>query len=681
MTISDVEQPAHFSGSDNFHSALRSAIAGAVDWLVARQKPDGHWVARPESNACMEAQWRLCLWFLGLDDHPLNPRLAQALLDTQRADGAWEIYYNAPNGDINATVEAYAALRVSGYAADHPALAKAERWIHSKGGLRNVRVFTRYWLALIGEWPWEKTPNLPPEVIWLPLWFPFNIYHFAQWARATLMPIALLSARRPSRPLPPDRRLDALFPAGRAGFDYDLPAKTNPDGWDIFFRKTDKVLHALQEFGHKRGWTLWRGAAVRQALEWIIRHQDADGGWGGIQPPWIYSLMALHVEGYALDHPVMAKGLGALNDPGWRTDIGEASFIHATNSPVWDTILTLLAFDDAGPLGPQSEAVEKAVDWVLGRQVLVKGDWSVKLPHVQPGGWAFEYANNFYPDTDDTAVALIALAPFRNDPKWISRGIEDALRRGVDWLTAMQSESGGWGAFDKDNTDQLLTKIPFCDFGEALDPPSVDVTAHVVEAFARLGISPNHPAIARGLAYIRAQQEPDGSWFGRWGVNYIYGTGAVLPALAAVGENMGQAYIGRACDWLKSRQQENGGWGESCASYMQADMAGRGTATASQTAWALIGLLAANRPQDHEAIAQGCQFLIERQSEGTWPEPEYTGTGFPGYGVGQTIKLNDPLLSERLRQGPELSRAFMLRYGLYCHYFPLMALGRALRQA
>jgi squalene-hopene/tetraprenyl-beta-curcumene cyclase len=681
VTTSDIEQPPRTEASDNFRAALRSSAQAAIDWLIARQKPDGHWVGRAESNGCMEAQWRLCLWFLGLDDHPLCARLAQSLLDTQRADGAWEIYHAAPNGDINTTVEAYAALRVSGYAEDHPALFKAQKWIEAKGGLRNVRVFTRYWLALIGEWPWEKTPNLPPEVIWLPLWFPFNIYHFAQWARATLMPIAVLSARRPSRPLPPERRLDALFPNGRENFDFDLPPKKNAGGWDLFFRKTDTVLHALQEFGHKHGLSLWRGAAVRHVLEWIIRHQDSDGGWGGIQPPWIYSLMALHVEGYALDHPVMAKGIACLNDPGWRVDIGDATFIQATNSPVWDTILVLLAFEDAGALGQQSEAVEKAVDWVLKRQVLVPGDWSVKLPAVQPGGWAFEYANNSYPDVDDTAVALIALAPFRDDPKWRAQGIEEALQRGVDWLIAMQSEGGGWGAFDKDNTNQLLTKIPFCDFGEALDPPSVDVTAHVVEAFAKLGISRHHPAMARALAFLWAQQEPDGSWFGRWGVNYIYGIGAVLPALAAAGEDMGQAAIGRACDWLKSRQQEHGGWGESCASYMQAESAGRGTATASQTAWALMGLVAANRPQDQEAVARGCQFLIERQSEGTWPEPEFTGTGFPGYGVGQTIKLNDPLLSERLQQGPELSRAFMLRYGLYCHYFPLMALARVILRA
>jgi squalene-hopene/tetraprenyl-beta-curcumene cyclase len=665
---------------DNFRAALQSTLRAAADWLIEHQKPDGHWVGRAESNACMEAQWCLALWFMGLENHPLRKRLGQSLLDTQRPDGAWEVYHAAPNGDINTTVEAYAALRSLGYGEEEPALVRARAWIAAKGGLRNIRVFTRYWLALLGEWPWEKTPNIPPEVIWFPVWFPFSIYNFAQWARATLMPIALLSARRPSRPLPPESRLDALFPGGRDKFDYELPVKAGAGGWDKFFRGADKVLHGMQNLGSRLNFGLWRSAACRHIVEWMIRHQDFDGAWGGIQPPWIYGLMALYAEGYPVNHPVLAKGLDALNDPGWRVDIGDATYIQATNSPVWDTILTLLAFDDAGVIGDYPEAVEKAVQWVLDRQVRVPGDWSVKLPKVKPGGWAFEYANNFYPDVDDTAVALIALAPLHHDPKWQARGIEEAIQLGVDWLIGMQSRSGGWGAFDKDNDKKVLTKIPFCDYGEALDPPSVDVTAHVIEAFGKLGISRRHPAMVRALDFIRREQEADGPWFGRWGVNYIYGTGAVLPALAAIDEDMSQPFIGKACDWLLAHQQDNGGWGESCASYMDLKAVGRGTATASQTAWALMGLLAAGRPGDREAIERGCMFLVEHQSAGTWQEPEYTGTGFPGYGVGQTIKLTDPSLPKRLMQGPELSRAFMLRYDMYRHYFPLMALGRALRK-
>ncbi|MCA8888248.1 MAG: squalene--hopene cyclase, partial [Parvularculaceae bacterium] len=628
MTLQTVQNDASARG--NFDAQLDQSIKAAADWLAERQKPEGYWVGRLESNACMEAQWILCLWFIGLEDHPLRPRLARSLRETQRADGSWEIYHDAPAGDINTTVEAYAALRSCGVAADDPQLVKARDWILSKGGLKNIRVFTRYWLALIGEWPWEKTPNLPPEVIHFPNWFIFSIYNFAQWARATLMPIAVLSARRPSRPLPPENRCDDLFPGGRDYFDYELPGKPGADFWDGFFRFTDKVLHRLQSVGRAAGLSFGRNGSVKRALEWIIEHQDADGVWGGIQPPWIYSTMALVNEGYALDHPVVAKALAALDDPRWRVDAGEATWIQASTSPVWDTVLTLLAYEDCDVNGDYPQEVERAVDWLLSQQVLRKGDWSVKLPNTAPGGWAFEYKNYFYPDTDDTAVALIVLAQFRSEQKWIDKGINRAISLGVDWLVAMQSQGGGWGAFDKDNDKKFLTKIPFCDFGEALDPPSVDVTAHIVEAFGKLGLGKEHPAMVRALDYLRREQEADGSWFGRWGVNYIYGAGAVLPALEAIGEDMSQPYIARAADFLVARQQDDGGWGESCGSYMDPSLSGRGKTTASQTAWALMGLIAAGRAQDRDAIERGLAFLFERQSAGTWNEPEYTGTGFPG---------------------------------------------------
>lgn len=656
----------------NFDQQLTATIDAAADWLSARQKPEGYWVGQLESNACMEAQWILALWFIGQEDHHLRPRLAASLKQSQREDGAWEIYHDAPAGDINTTVEAYAALRSMGVPKDDPDMVRAYEWIMSKGGLKNIRVFTRYWLALIGEYPWERTPNIPAEVIYFPNWFPFSIYNFAQWARATLMPIAVLSARRPSRPFPPENRLDEFFPEGRRNFDYAYPEKPGADLVDKAFLWIDRVLH----WGQSAGIAPFKKGAVKRSLEWIIQHQDADGVWGGIQPPWIYSMMAIYNEGYALDHPNVAAALGALDDPRWRVDVGEATWIQASTSPVWDTILTLLAFEDCDLNEKKSEEVEKAVDWVLAQQVLKPGDWQVKVPHVEPGGWAFEYKNYFYPDTDDTAVALIVLSQFRDDPKWKAKGIDTAIERGVNWLFAMQCKGGGWGAFDKDNDKNYLTRIPFCDFGEALDPPSVDVTAHVLEAFGKLGFRKDHPNVRRGYDYLKREQEEDGSWFGRWGVNYIYGTGAVLPALEAIGEDMSRPYISRACDWLVSKQQEDGGWGESCASYMDPKMSGVGKTTASQTAWALMGLAAANRAQDRDAIDKGVAFLMDRQQDGTWAEPEYTGTGFPGYGVGATIKLGDPLLEERLKQGPELSRAFMINYNLYRHYFPLMAMGR-----
>ncbi len=656
----------------NFDNQITGAINASAEWLAKRQKPEGYWVGQLESNSCMEAQWILCLWVIRQEDHPLRQRLAQSLLDQQREDGSWEVFYNAPAGDINTTVEAYAALRSMGMAADDPALMKAREWIFAKGGLRNIRVFTRYWLALIGEWPWKKTPNIPPEVIRFPTWFPFSIYNFAQWARATLMPIAILSTSRPSRPLPADRRLDELFPSGRGAFDYTLPKKAGADFWDGFFRAADKVLHKLQDWGA----TPNRRGSIEQAMGWILQHQDADGVWGGIQPPWVYSIMAMHFQGYPPDHPAMKAAVDALDDPRWRVDVGEATYIQASVSPVWDTVLALLAYDDCALEETYKVEIEKAVGWVLDQQVLRKGDWSVKLPETAPGGWAFEYANTFYPDTDDTAVALIVLSQFRDDPMWKARGIDQAIEKGVNWLIDMQCKGGGWGAFDKDNNREIVTKIPFCDFGEALDPPSVDVTAHIVEAFGKLGISKDHPSMQRAIAYLKEEQEADGAWFGRWGVNYVYGTGAVLPALEAIGEDMSQPYIRKAANWLILHQNADGGWGEGCESYMDPAHAGVGRSTASQTAWALMGLAAINNPDDEKAIAAGVQFLMETQDNGTWAEPEYTGTGFPGYGVGQTIKLNDPILKERLKQGPELSRAFMINYNLYRHYFPMMALGR-----
>ena len=662
----------HARAPSNFDAYLDVAVSNAAEWLVERQKPEGYWVGRLESNGCIEAQWVLGLWCLGLEDHHLRPRFAQSLRETQREDGSWHIFHGAPGGDINTTVEAYAALRSMGIPKSDPALAKAYDWIMSHGGLKNIRVFTRYWLALIGEYPWQHTPNIPPEVVHFPNWFPFSIYNFAQWARATLMPISVLSARRPSRPLPPENRLDELFPDGRAEHDYSYPKKPNADIFDQFFHAVDRLLHV----GQTAGVAPIREGAIRRVLGWIIEHQDADGVWGGIQPPWIYSMMALHNEGYALSHPVLAKGIEALDDPRWRFDKGEATWMQASTSPVWDTLLTLLAFDDADQNERYTEQVEKALDWVLARQVRHRGDWQVKVPNVEPGGWAFEYCNNFYPDTDDTAVALIVLSQFRNDPKFKEKGGEEAITRGVNWLFGMQCRGGGWGAFDKDNDKTYLTRIPFCDFGEALDPPSVDVTAHIIEAFGKLGFRKDHPQIARAIDYIKKEQEPNGAWFGRWGVNYLYGVGAVLPGLEAIGENMRAPYIMRACDWILSVQQPNGGWGESCESYMDADAMGRGASTASQTAWALMALIAANRDEDRGAIERGITYLLDNQIGGTWSEPEFTGTGFPGYGIGATIKLGDPALTEQLKQGPELSRAFMINYHLYRHYFPLMALGR-----
>jgi squalene-hopene/tetraprenyl-beta-curcumene cyclase len=648
-----------------------AAIANAIEWLDRDQKPEGFWVGMLESSYCMEAEWLLAMHFLGIR-HPREQDLVATLLNAQRPDGAWESYYAAPSGDINATVECYAALRCIGMSPDEPALAKARDWILAHGGLPQVRVFTKYWLALLGEWPWSATPNLPPEVIANPRWFPFNIYNFASWARATLLPLAILSARRAVRPLPDGRRLDELFPGGRDKMDYRLPRRGSWLSWRRLFLFSDRFLHLYQRLGFTPG----REIAINACLGWIVRHQDADGAWGGIQPPWIYSLIALHAEGYTLQHPVMARGLAALTAH-WSYERGGTLHIQASESPVWDTLLALLAMQDCER--GLTSGMRRALDWVLANEVRYPGDWTKKVKGVEPSGWAFERANLHYPDIDDTAVALIVLARL---PRAVldERHVRATIDRALAWTLAMQSSNGGWAAFDKDNDWGIITKIPFCDFGEALDPPSADVTAHVLEALGLLGFDRQHPAVERGYQFLRSEQDPDGSWFGRWGVNHIYGTAAVLPALAAIGEDMSQDYIRRASEWIVAHQNEDGGWGETCASYMDDSLRGRGPSTASQTAWALLALLAAG-PRDYDrAIRRGVGFLISTQrGDGTWNEPYYTGTGFPGYGFGARMDFRDDRTRARIAQGTELQRGFMINYNLYRHYFPLMALGRARR--
>lgn len=648
--------------------SIDRCVDDAISWLRTHQKEEGYWVAFLQTNSTMEAEWVMAMHFMGIEDDPKYPEVVRAIRQQQRPDGAWEVYSGADHGDLNATVECYAALRASGEAADAPHLVKAREWILSHGGLSKVRVFTKMWLALIGEWPWSGTPTMPPEIVFFPRWFPFSLYEFSSWARATIVPLCILSDRRPVRPLAPERRLDELFPGGRAAMDYSLPKK--PGGWETFFRVADRFLAAYVHSPFKPG----REVAIKACLEWILSRQEADGCWAGIQPPWIYSLMALHTEGYALDHPVMAKGIRCFDEP-WAVPTERGTFLQACTSPVWDTLLTQLALLDCEH--PLDEMFLKSLDYVLAEQIKAGGDWQHTVKGVRPGGWCFEYENDKYPDTDDTAVALIVLArliELHPQPE----PLKEALERGLEWLLGLQCRGGGWGAFDRDNDSAWVCLIPFCDFGEALDPPSVDVTAHVVEALGCLGRDLSDPVVASAVKYMRSEQEPEGSWFGRWGVNHIYGTGAVLPALEAVGENMKSDYVTRAADWVVAHQNDDGGWGETCASYMDDALRGRGKSTASQTAWALMALLATHNPEYRESIEGGVRYLAEQQtSEGSWEEAEYTGTGFPGYGAGARTDLTRE--DSTLPQGKELSRGFMLRYHMYRHYFPMMALGRAKR--
>ena len=676
------QQTAVLAAAEATTTRLDEGIRRAIDWLLGEQLPEGYWVGMLQSNSCMEAQWVLAMHFLGVDDDPKYDGVVSSILREQRSDGSWEVYYDAPAGDINATVECYAALRAAGFSADDERLQLARQWIFDHGGLRGVRVFTRYWLALIGEWPWSTTPVLPPELIYLPKWCPLNVYRFASWARATMLPIALLSARRPVRRLPQGQRLDELFPEGRQQFDYRLPRHHGLCSWESVFHAIDRLL---QLYGRMR-WQPGRKTAVRLCLEWIIKHQEADGAWSGIQPPWIYSLLALKSEGYPLDHPVLANGLKAF-DAHWSYERDGAVYLQASESPVWDTLLSMQALLDCRQTEESSvddtaaSSFDKALAWLLDQQVTADGDWQMGVPRGTPsGGWAFERANLRYPDVDDTAVALAVLARVRRTldaSSTTAARIDEAIGRAVPWMLALQCSGGGWAAFDRNNTSQLVTKIPFSDFGEMLDPPSVDVTAHVIEALALLGYRSDCPAVARAIRYIKSEQEADGSWFGRWGVNHIYGTAAVLPALAAIGEDTSATYIRRAADWIAAHQNDDDGWGESCASYMDDSLRGVGPSTASQTAWALVALLSVDTHHYDDVIRHGVDYLLSQQRNGTWDEPYYTGTGFPGYSFGARADLRAKRTT--LDQGIELSRAFMINYNMYRHYFPLTAIARAKR--
>ncbi|WP_086770901.1 squalene--hopene cyclase [Streptomyces bobili] len=616
-------------------AAVRAVQRGA-DFLLARQDVEGWWKGDLETNVSMDAEDLLLRQFLGIQDESTTRAAALFIRGEQRADGTWATFHGGP-GDLSATVEAYVALRLAGDEPGAPHMAKASAWIRDQGGIAAARVFTRIWLALFGWWKWDDLPELPPELLYFPKWFPLSIYNFGCWARQTIVPLTVVSAKRPVRPAP--------FPLDELHTD---PADPNPPrppaplaSWDGLFQRLDKVVRGYRRVAVRR----LRGAALNSAARWIIERQENDGCWGGIQPPAVYSVIALYLLGYDLEHPVMREGLKSLDRYAvWRED--GARMIEACQSPVWDTCLATIALADAGVPADHPQLV-KAADWMLGEQIVRPGDWSVRRPHLPPGGWAFEFHNDNYPDIDDTAEVVLALRRVRHhDPD----RVESAIGRGVRWNLGMQSRNGAWGAFDVDNTSPFPNRLPFCDFGEVIDPPSADVTAHVVEMLAFEGLS-HDPRTRRGINWLLAEQEPDGSWFGRWGVNYIYGTGSVVPALTAAGLPARHPAIRRAVGWLERVQNEDGGWGEDLRSYQDpARWSGRGASTASQTAWALMALLSAGE-KDSRAVERGIAWLAETQREdGSWDEPQFTGTGFPW--------------------------DFSINYHLYRQVFPLTALGR-----
>src|SRR5437870_432436 len=581
-------------------TGLDAAVERGAERLLSLQHPDGWWKGELESNATMIAQHLVLLHFLGLRDAETDRLLANELLARQREDGTWSIWFEGP-ANLSVTVEAYAALKLAGVDAGDATRA----YIRSAGGVAGTRIFTRAFLALIGQWPWRRLAHVPVELILLPAGGPLSVYDFACWARQTMVALSVVEALRPVRP----SRIDLSEIGGQ---------KTEPAGAPPLSRL--------------------RRHAVAVAERWVRDRQEADGSWGGIQPPWVWSLVMLAALGHGFEDETFARGLA-----GWERFMvrdGDRLRPEACQSPVWDTALAVLALRAAG-VPADDPRLQAAGDWLLREEVTVRGDWAIRRPDLAPGGWAFEFENDLYPDVDDTAVVALAL-------RELGRG-EDAIARGVDWLVGMQSRDGGWGAFDVDNQALWLYKVPFCDFGKVTDEPSADVTAHSLETLGTLGS--HREAAEKGLEWLLSEQEEDGSWFGRWGVNHIYGTGAALPGLEACGIPHDHPSMRHAVAWLDSVQQESGGFGEDVRSY--SDRAWRGRAnftTASQPAWALPAYPAAGNAEDSSSRRAADYLCAAQRPDGDWDEEHFTGTGFP--------------------------LDFMIRYHLYRITFPLLALGR-----
>lgn len=609
-------------------SPARLAADAACEHLLGLQAPAGWWKGELQTNVTMDAEDLLLREFLGIRTREETAEAARWIRGRQRDDGTWANFHEGP-ADLSTTIEAYTALRLAGDPADAPHLRSAAAFVRQAGGIESSRVFTRIWLAMFGRWSWADLPVLPPELMFLPPQVPLNIYDWACWARQTIVPLTIVSARRPVRPLPFD------LPELRTGRPVRARRSASM-GWEGAFRVLDRALHRYE----RRPIAGLRRAALNRATEWIVARQEPDGSWGGIQPPWVYSLIALNLQGYHLDHPVMRRGLSGLDRFTIHDEKGRR--LEACQSPIWDTALAVNALRDGG-VPDDDPALVRAAGWLLDQEIKGPGDWAVRRPNLPPGGWAFEFDNDGYPDTDDTAEVVLALRRVRHP------GTRPVIDRAVRWMAGMVSRDGGFAAFDADNTRELCTRLPFCDFGAVIDPPSADVTAHVVEALA--AERPGSAVVKQAVTWLLKAQEPDGSWFGRWGANHIYGTGAVLPALIAVGVRPDTPCVRRAVAWLEAHQSDDGGWGEDLRSYRDPAWIGRGASTASQTAWALIALLAAG--ERTPAVDRGIAWLVDHQrADGTWDEPHFTGTGFPG--------------------------DFYINYHLYRLVFPLSALGRYL---
>ncbi len=634
-------------------SGLQQAIDRAQGVLRGYQTSEAYWWFTLEANEAIGAEYIFLMHYLGRVDPKALKGLSQRMLREQRLDGSWGLYWESPP-ELSTTIECYLALCLAGYPQDHPALKKARSFILHRGGITESRVFTRIHLALFGIVPWSAVPAMPVELILLPHWAPISVYEFSSWARSCIIPLLMILEKKPVWPLPNDLTLEELFvePKDQRRYHDDVTT-TGYISWENLFQQIDRAMRLIQPLGPRPV----KQMALRRCEDWVRTHilHTED-----IYPAMAYAAIALHATGHPASDPVIEKALSGLGR--FQQGHGEtldASVPHPAArdggcvhqqcciSPLWDTPWSVTALLDSGT-DPADPALLKTGRWLISKQITeCYGDWHLKNPGSEPGGWAFEFQNEFFPDVDDTIQVLAVLHRLSLPEKDKSH----AIRRGLDWLLSMQNDDGGWAAFDKNNNLELVNKIPFSDHGACLDPSSPDITGRVLELLNLFGYEKEDRIVRRALRYLKRHQESNGSWFGRWGVNYIYGTWAVLTGLAAIGEDMQSRYVRRAVHWLRAVQRPDGGFGESPESYVKRRYVPYGDASVpSQTAWGHMGLIAAGEARSENAIRAADWLIHHQKPDGSWDEPQFTGTGFPGH--------------------------FYIRYHGYRHYFPLLALGR-----
>jgi squalene-hopene/tetraprenyl-beta-curcumene cyclase len=618
--------------------SLKESIAKSREHILSLQNAKGYWVFALEADTTIPSEYILLQRFLGREIAPeVKDRLANYLRRRQLQDGGWPLYTGGTT-DISASVKSYFALKLVGDYPEAPHMVKARQRILSLGGAEKTNVFTRITLALFGQIPWHTTPAMPIEIMLLPKWFFFNLNKISYWSRTVIVPLLLIFSKRPVCSLNPKEGVGELFiepPEKLRHLDQFVPGKFRKN----LFILLDRILKMTDRFMPDAT----RKKATQLAEQWTIKRMQGKGGIGGIFPAMANAVMALKLMGYPDDHPDFARGMKALDD--LILIQGDEALCQPCHSPIWDTSLSLIALLEA-ELSLDHHAVTTSINWLFKQQIFVRGDWSFSAPNLEPGGWTFQFENSFYPDLDDTSMVLISM--FRAGILKKNR-YQEKIAKAVNWVIGMQGSDGGWASFDIDNNRLYLNDIPYADHGALVDPSTSDVTARCIELLSMMGYSREFPPIARALQFLRKEQDKCGAWFGRWGVNYIYGTWSVLMALRNVGEDMSQPYIRKAVAWIKSCQNPDNGWGESCATYNDRSLSGKGESTASQTAWALLGLIVAGEENSSE-VQGGIQFLLSTQNnDGGWDENLFTGTGFP--------------------------KAFYLRYHGYSQYFPLWTLG------